>query len=80
MLAMNASLGGTVAPLRRSPESVQLRKQISEWWGNEKYTGPKRRIKKEHKLMVVKKQKGPIVQIITDEMDEEEWYNKKVAA
>lgn len=79
MLAMNASLGGTLAPLRRSPESVRLRKQISEWWGNEKYTGPKRRIKKEHKLMVVKKQKGPIVQIITDEMDEEEWYNKKVA-
>ena len=43
------------------------------------YTGPKRKIKKEPKLMLVKKQKGPIVQIITDEMDEEEWYNKKVA-
>ncbi len=80
MLAMNASLGaGKLAPLRRSPKAVSLQKQISEWWGNEKYTSPKRKRKKEPKQMVVKKEKGPICQIITDDVDEEVWYNNKVA-
>ena len=78
MLAMNASLGGRQAPLRRSPDAVRLRKQISEWWGNEKYTGPKRKRKKEPRQMKVKKDKGPICQILTDDIDEEELYLREV--
>ena len=78
MLAMNASLGGRQAPLRRSPDAVRLRKQLSEWWGNEKYTGPKRKRKKEPRQMKVKKDKGPICQIVTDDIDEEQLYLQEV--
>ncbi len=75
MLAMNASLGGFKAPLRRSMESVKQRQEvISRWWGTEKYTGPKRKKRKESKKMVVKWAKGPICEIVTEDYGEGEQY------
>ena len=75
MLAMNASLGGSKAPLRRNLDAVKQRQEICKWWGTEKDTaGPKRKKRKESKKMVVKWAKGPICEIVTEDYGEGERY------
>ena len=76
MLSMNESLGGNrLLPLRRSPEMVEIRKKICDWWGTTKYTGPKRKREKLTKQLMVKKHINMCpAQIIDENADEEELF------